>query len=127
MKKALLILICLLLISSAFSCGAPAEPQKKLTTVTKSGLPKVTTTFVFDGEDMIKEVSQSVEYGSEATAEAAFKTLGEASDYVTDVKRDGVNVSYSLTPSFIEECYPEGTYASVVAEAEENGLEMIND
>ncbi len=127
MKKALLIILCLLLAFSAISCGAPAEPQKKLTTVTRSGLPKVTTSFVFEGGDMIKEVCQNVEYANEDAAEAARATLEAAGDFVADVKRDGVSVSYSLTPSFIEECYPEGTYDSVVAEAEENGLEIIYD
>lgn len=127
MKRMIAILLCAAFAFGLCACGSWEDsPWEYLTTVTKGEGPVVTTEYAFY-EGKLYAVEQKIEYKDQKTLESEYATILDAPDYFTDLKKADLTVSYKMTEKCIEEYLSGADRASLIAEAKENGLEIITD
>ena len=127
MKRMIAILLCAAFAFGLCACGGKEEnPWEYLTTVTKGDGPVVTTEYTFC-EGKVYAVGQKIEYKDQKTLESEYATILDAPDYFTDLKKADLTVSYKMTEKCINEYLSGADRESLIAEAKENGLEIITD
>ena len=103
------------------SCGGIGTGTRLITTTSQGLYSRVDTDYWFK-DDALITVTQTLTYNNTEVLEEDFESISKKDDYFIWVTKDGNKISYTLTEKCLSELYPDATYDSVLAEAQNSGL-----
>lgn len=135
MKRASIVLVCLLLITGLASCAgtnsgtndANDAVGRTIRTTSNGDGVVVVTYFMFDEDGVLNGVRQSETFTNEEDAESAAQLISDTADLFCDLSRDGATVNFKMTEKGIDTLYPDSSYESVLNNAKANGMEIVEE
>ncbi|MBQ3099968.1 MAG: hypothetical protein IJC50_03145 [Clostridia bacterium] len=84
----------------------------------------LTSTYIFDDDMKLESVSQNAKYTDSALMSIEYAIVEENSHHYTDIVKEDSSFSCKLTREAMDQFYPDATYDSILATANEQGLSV---